>query len=44
MIDEYMSHYINQCLLVFLVIVIIIYVYRILFRDSIKQFEYIKGL
>ena len=44
MIDEYMSHYINQCLLVFLVIVIIIYIYRIIFMNSIKQFEYIKNL
>lgn len=44
MIDEYISHYINQCLLVFLVIVIIIYIYRIIFMNSIKQFEYIKNL
>ena len=44
MIDEYMSHYINQCLLIFLIIVIIIYIYRIIFMDSIKQYEYIKNL
>lgn len=44
MIDEYMSHYINQCLLIFLFIVVIIYIYRVIFFESIKQIEYIKTL
>ena len=36
--NEHTSHYINQCLMIFLVIILIIYIYRIIFIDSIIEF------
>lgn len=44
MINEHISHYINECLLLLLIIIIIIYIYRIIFSDSINQYEYLKIL
>jgi len=42
--NEHTSHYINQCLMIFLVIILIIYIHRIIFIDSIKEYEYLRNL
>ena len=42
--NEHTSHYINQCLMIFLIIILIIYIYRIIFIDSIKEYEYLRNL
>lgn len=44
MINEELSNYINHCILVLLLIVVIIFVYNNIYAESINQFNYLKNL
>lgn len=44
MINEDLSNYINHCILLMLLVVIIIYLYKNIYTESIQQFNYLKDL
>lgn len=44
MINEEISNYINHCLLMFLLILIIIFIHKNIFMNSADQINYIKNL